>query len=374
MTSTAFILTNYPKLVKVSKIIMAPNSNSKNPKEKPRPEPEKSESGSEQKLDKALRPKDFNEFIGQKRLKKNLKVIVKAAKERNDALDHILFHGPPGLGKTTLAHIIANEMNSDLKTISGPNIEKTGDLASILTNLTAKDVLFIDEIHRVKKDIEETLYSAMEDYWLDVIVGKGPSARTLKITLEEFTLVSATTRAGLLSAPLRNRFGIQYHLNFYKQDQMEKVVKRSANLLGWKIETEAVKLIASSSRGTPRVANRILKRVRDYTQINSSQETITKETTKKTLNMLEIDDKGLGQMDRKIIKTIIEKYNGGPVGVKTIAASCGEEPENIEELYEPYLLQIGFLDRTPKGRIVTEPAYKHLEIQTKQDKTKSLNL
>lgn len=325
--------------------------------------PPKKEQKEEKKLDKALRPRNFKQFIGQKRLKRNLKVIIKAAKQRNDSLDHVLFHGPSGLGKTTLAHIIAHEMNASLKTISGPNIEKTGELASILTNLSEKDVLFIDEIHRLNKDIEETLYSAMEDYWLDVIVGKGPSARTLKIDLAEFTLVSATTRAGLLSAPLRNRFGMQYHLNFYNNKQMEKIVHRSARLLGWEIEKQAVGLIASSSRGTPRVANRLLKRVRDYTQINSNKEKITKKITKKTLKMLEIDDKGLNSMDRRILKTIIQKYEGGPVGVKTIAASCGEEPENIELLYEPYLLQIGFLDRTSKGRIVTKSAYKHLGLE-----------
>jgi Holliday junction DNA helicase RuvB len=263
-------------------------------------------------------------------------------------------------------------MKSSLKTISGPNIEKTGELASILTNLSEKDVLFIDEIHRLNKDIEETLYSAMEDYWLDVIVGKGPSARTLKIDLAEFTLVSATTRAGLLSAPLRNRFGIQYHLNFYNQEQMEKIVNRSAELLGWNIDPKAVKLIASSSRGTPRVANRLLKRVRDYTQINSDKDKITQKSTQKTLEMLEIDEKGLSSMDRKILSTIIKKYEGGPVGVKTIAASCGEEPENIEELYEPYLLQIGFLDRTPKGRVVTKAAYEHLGLKRDENQGEML--
>lgn len=319
----------------------------------------------ENQIDKALRPRDFNEFIGQKRIKKNLNIIIEAAKEREDSLDHILFHGPPGLGKTTLAYIIAKEMGVAIKTVSGPNVEKTGELGSILTNLAGKDVLFIDEIHRLNKDVEESLYSAMEDYCLDVIVGKGPSAKTLQIDLEDFTLVSATTRAGLLSAPLRNRFGIQYHLKFYEQKEMEKVVKRSAELLGREIESEAVKTIASASRGTPRVANRLLKRVRDYTQINSESETINKKTAQKTLKMLEIDKKGLNSMDRKILRTIINKYGGGPVGVKTIAAACGEEPENIEQLYEPYLLQIGFLDRTAKGRIATKPAYTHLGVKKK---------
>lgn len=316
----------------------------------------------QKKLDQVLRPEDFEQFIGQDRLKRNLKIIIKAAQQRGESLDHILFHGPPGLGKTTLAHIIAREMNAQIKTIAGPNVERTGELGSILTNLNQGDILFIDEIHRLKTNIEETLYPAMEDYWLDVIVGKGPSARTLKINLEPFTLISATTRAGLLSAPLRNRFGIQYHLSFYNQEQMEQVVSRSAELLGWDIEKKAIQTIASASRGTPRVANRLLKRVRDYTQINSDKEKITAKTAKKTLNMLEIDKMGLGTMDRKILKTIIKKYSGGPVGVKTIAAACGEEPENIEELYEPYLLQLGLLDRTPKGRIVTKSAYKHLNI------------
>jgi Holliday junction DNA helicase RuvB len=319
----------------------------------------------ETKIDKALRPRDFSEFIGQKRVIKNLNIIIEAAKEREDSLDHILFHGPPGLGKTTLAHIIAKEMSVAIKTISGPNVEKTGELGSILTNLSGKDVLFIDEIHRLNKDVEESLYSAMEDYCLDVIVGKGPSAKTLQIDLEDFTLVSATTRAGLLSAPLRNRFGIQYHLNFYDQEEMEKVVKRSAELLGREIEPEAVRTIASASRGTPRVANRLLKRVRDYTQINSESEVINRKTAEQTLKMLEIDKKGLSAMDRKILSTIINKYGGGPVGVKTIAAACGEEPENIEQLYEPYLLQIGFLDRTAKGRVATKPAYKHLGLKEK---------
>ena len=315
----------------------------------------------EEKAEISLRPKTLQDYIGQDKVKENMKVYIEAAKKRGEPLDHVLLYGPPGLGKTTLSNIIANEMNSNIRITSGPAIEKPGDLAALLTNLAPNDVLFIDEIHRLNRSVEEILYPALEDFSLDIIIGKGPSARSIRLDLPKFTLIGATTRAGSLSTPLRDRFGIINRLELYNVDDLETIVKRSANIMEINIEPEGAREIASRSRGTPRIANRLLKRVRDYATILGNGN-ITKEIAKIALDRLEIDELGLDEIDRKMLKTIILKYSGGPVGIETLAATIGEETETIEDVYEPYLMQIGFLSRTPRGRMATKNAYEHLGI------------
>ena len=312
----------------------------------------------------SLRPKAFDEYIGQEKVKEMLKVYIEAAKGRSDSLDHTLLYGPPGLGKTTLSGIIASEMGVNFRVTSGPAIEKQGDLAAILTNLAPGDVLFIDEIHRLSRNIEEILYPAMEDYVLDIIIGKGPAARSIRVPLPKFTLVGATTRAGQLSTPLRDRFGVLLRLELYTPDELATIVRRSASLLEVGITEEGSYEIASRSRGTPRIANRLLKRVRDYAQVKGNGE-ITLEIAKTALSALEIDELGLDNIDRKMLETIIKFYDGGPVGLETLAATIGEEAITIEDVYEPYLMQIGFLNRTPRGRCVTRLAYEHLGIEFK---------
>lgn len=318
-------------------------------------------------IESSLRPKWMKDYIGQDRAKEKLNIFIKAAKTRGESLDHCLLYGPPGLGKTTLANIIANEMGVSIKITSGPAIEKPGDLASILTNLGKDDVLFIDEIHRINKSVEEILYPAMEDFALDLIVGKGPSARSLRIDLERFTLIGATTRTGQLTSPLRDRFGVMLNLELYDHQSLEKIIKRSAGILKVDIDESGAKEIALRSRGTPRIANRLLKRVRDYAQVVYDGK-INEEISKEGLNLLEVDSLGLDCVDRKILLNMINNFNGGPVGVETIAASTGEERVTIEDVYEPYLLQIGFLNRTPRGRKVTEKAYKHLNMEYKRER------
>ena len=309
----------------------------------------------------ALRPKTLSEYIGQSKIKERLAITIEAAKIRNEPLDHVLLAGPPGLGKTTLANVIANEMGFQIHTTSGPVIEKQGDLAAILTNLERGDVLFIDEIHRLSRVVEEVLYSAMEDFSLDIMIGKGPSARSIRIDLNRFTLIGATTRSGLLTSPLRNRFGIQLELNYYDTEELESIIKRSASILDIGIHEQATKMAAMRSRGTPRVANRLLKRIRDFATVNRHEQ-IEESDALQALKTLEIDDHGLDSMDRRILKTIIKHYRGGPAGVKAIAAAVGVEPDTISEVYEPYLIQKGFLTRGSRGRQVTENAYKLLNI------------
>ena len=309
----------------------------------------------------SLRPKYFNEYIGQREAKDNLNIYIQAAKQRGEALDHVLLYGPPGLGKTTLAGIIANELSVNFRITSGPAIEKAGDLAAILTNLDEHDVLFIDEIHRLSRSVEEVLYSAMEDYALDIIIGKGPSARSVRIDLPKFTLVGATTRAGALAAPLRDRFGIVSRLEYYKQDELEFIVTRAAEILNIGIETAGASEIARRSRGTPRIANRLLKRVRDFAQVVGNG-VITADIADEALKRLHVDKMGLDRIDRRVLKCIIENYDGGPVGIETIAAAVSEERDTIEDVYEPYLMQLGFLGRTPRGRVATKLAYDHLGI------------
>ena len=306
-----------------------------------------------------LRPQRLDDYIGQKSAKDNLKVFIEAAKLRGEPLDHVLFYGPPGLGKTTLAGIIANELGVDIKITSGPAIDRAGDLAAILTNLNENDVLFIDEIHRLNRSVEEVLYSAMEDFALDIIIGKGPSARSIRLDLSKFTLIGATTRAGSLSAPLRDRVGVMSKFELYDEEELSEIIKRSAGILGIAADDESVLEMARRSRGTPRVANRILKRVRDFSQVKGDG-IINGEITREGLCALQIDSMGLERLDWEILTAIIERFGGGPVGIDTIAASIGEERVTIEEAYEPYLLQIGFLSRTPKGRTVTALAYRHL--------------
>lgn len=308
-----------------------------------------------------LRPKSFDDFIGQRKLKENLKIFIKAAVRREEPLDHVLFCGPPGLGKTTLAHIIASELKVNIKSTSGPVLERQGDLAAILSNLSDHDVLFIDEIHRLPRVVEEVLYPAMEDFQLDIIIGQGPNARTLKLSLPRFTLVGATTRTGLLTSPLRERFGVVNRLEFYVPDDLKKIVVRSASVLGVKVEEDAAFEIANRSRGTPRIANRLLRRVRDFAEVKGDG-TIALSMAKESLMSLEVDERGLDEMDRRLLTTLIEKFGGGPVGVETLSASLNEEKDTIEDVYEPYLLQIGMLERTPRGRLATANAYEHLGV------------
>ena len=315
----------------------------------------------ESQQENVLRPKTLSEYIGQTKVKENMKIYIEAAKKREEPLDHVLLYGPPGLGKTTLANIISHEMNSNLKITSGPAIEKPGDLAALLTNLSEFDVLFIDEIHRLNKSVEEILYPALEDFTLDIIIGKGPSARSIRLDLPKFTLIGATTRAGALTTPLRDRFGIVERLELYNAEELTTIVKRSANILEIAIENDAAVEIAKRSRGTPRIANRLLKRVRDYAAVLGNG-TITLEIAKIALNKLDIDDMGLDSIDRRILETLIKKYKGKPVGIETLATTLGEEITTIEDVYEPYLIQIGYISRTPRGRIALPEAYKHLNI------------
>ncbi len=325
----------------------------------------------EEVMELSLRPKRLAEYIGQKTVTENLKVFIEAAKMRKEPLDHVLFYGPPGLGKTTLAGIIANELGVDLRITSGPAIERAGDLAAILTNLNDNDVLFIDEIHRLNRSVEEVLYSAMEDYALDIIIGKGPSARSIRLDLSKFTLIGATTRAGSLSAPLRDRFGVMSKFEMYTVDELREIIRRSSEILNIGIDDKSLTEMAKRSRGTPRVANRLLKRVRDFCQVKGNG-TIDLGITNKTLDSLGIDKEGLEGLDREILKVIIERFHGGPVGIDTISAAIGEERVTIEDVYEPYLIQAGYLHRTQKGRIASELAYKHLGIANNNDEQLSL--
>jgi len=340
-------------------------SSAEKPEKNSRTSPAETDAG----FENVLRPQSFTEYIGQEKVKKNLDILIRAAKKRKEPVEHILLYGPAGLGKTTLANIIAKEMGAGIKTTSGPAIERVGDFGSILTNLQDGDILFIDEIHRLNKLIEEILYPAMEDFKLDIIIGKGPSARTIQLELPKFTLIGATTKLGSLSNPLRNRFGATHRLDFYNEDEIKKILARSSQILNVKIDNSGLAKIASCARCTPRVANRLLKRVRDFAQIKEHG-TIDSVRAKEALEMIDIDERGLEPSDRHILKTIIEKFGGGPVGLSTIAAATSEEIKTIEDVYEPYLLQIGFLARTPRGRIATQHAYQHLGLPYSQNQNK----
>jgi Holliday junction DNA helicase RuvB len=314
----------------------------------------------------SLRPKTLDEYVGQEEMKRNLRVFIEAARGRSEALDHVLFHGSPGLGKTSLAHIIANELGVDIKSTSGPVLEKSGDLAAILTSLKPKDVLFIDEIHRLNHVVEEILYPAMEDYELDIIIGQDPSARTMKIPLPPFTLAGATTRTGLLTPPLRDRFGVVLRVDFYRPEDLQQIIVRSARLLDIPIKKAGAFEISKRARGTPRVANRLLKRVRDFAEVEADG-IITQEVASRALDMLEVDDKGLDKMDRHIMLTIIEKFDGGPIGLGSLSAAVSEEKDTLEDVYEPFLIQKGFIKRTPQGRVATKLAYRHFGIPTREE-------
>ena len=328
----------------------------------------KKEVPEDENLYSTLRPKTWDSYIGQEKIKKTISIIIKAAKQRQEPIEHILLYGGSGLGKTTIAYLIANELGSKVRTISGPTIEKVGDLAAILTNLAEGDVLFIDECHRINKLIEEFLYPAMEDYKLNLILGKGPMARTMELKIPRFTLIGATTRLALLSAPLRNRFGATFQLNYYSEEEMKQIIERSSHLLGVQVDQEAISIIAKCSRSTPRVANRLIKRIRDYAQVEGTG-VITADIAKASLKFLDIDKLGLEIGDIKILKTLIDKFNGGPVGLQSLAAASSEEQDAILDVYEPYLMQLGFIERTPKGRVATSRAYQHLGIQyTKPEK------
>jgi Holliday junction DNA helicase RuvB len=323
----------------------------------------------EEKFEETLRPKKFSEYIGQEQIKDNLAIAISAAKKRKEPIDHILLYGPPGLGKTTLAHVISTETGAAIRITSGPAIERAGDLASLLTNLEEGDILFIDEIHRLNKVVEEVLYPSMEDFLLDIMIGKGPSARSIRLDLPKFTLIGATTRIGLISSPLRDRFGMVERLDFYTNQEIEQIIKRSAKILKIAIDEAGAKEIAKRSRKTPRIANRLLKRVRDYAEVKGTGE-ITNEIAKESLKRLAVDELGLDATDRNLLLTLIEKFNDGPVGLSTLAAATAEETDTIEDVYEPFLIQIGFLERTPKGRKVTAAAKKHLGIAGDKEQTK----
>ncbi len=327
----------------------------------PKPRPLDPESKPDDRVDNALRPQRLNDLIGQDQVKENLAILIAAARQREEALDHVLFYGPPGLGKTTLAHVVANEMGVNVKVTAGPAIERAGDLAAILTNLRQGDVLFIDEIHRLGRAVEEVLYPAMEDFSLDIVIGKGPSARSIRLKLPRFTVVGATTRLALVTAPLRARFGAVYRLDYYELEAMQAIVSRAAGMLKVEVDDGGVEEVARRARGTPRVALRLLRRVRDYAQVRADG-VVTSRVAKEALDLLQVDPLGLDDVDRRVLKTIIEKYNGGPVGLNTIAASISEEQDTIMDVVEPYLLQLGFLDRTPQGRVATKSAYEHLNL------------
>lgn len=325
----------------------------------------------EARYENNLRPRNLEEYIGQETLKANLRVFIEAARNRKESLDHVLFHGHPGLGKTTLAYILANELSVNIRATSGPVIEKTGDLAAILTNLKDNDVLFIDEIHRLNRVVEEMLYPAMEDYQLDIIIGQGPSARIIKLELPRFTLVGATTRSGLLTPPLRDRFGVVLRVDFYTPEELEIIITRSARLLGISIDKEGAFEIARRSRGTPRIANRLLRRVRDFAQVKADG-VITKNVADAALHMLEVDDRGFDRMDRQILSTIIDKFDGGPIGLETLSTAVCEEKDTIEDVYEPYLIQCGYISRTPRGRVATRLAYQYLNQKPRESSQESL--